>query len=99
MDIKLSFYKKILILFSKRDVSSAAWLFVGMVLLGLLEVIGVASIMPFMAVVSSPKMIEENEYLNLVYAAGGFDSHSDFAVSLGFGMLCIIIVTNGIQRL
>ena len=95
MEIKLSFFKKILIIFSKKDVNVAAWLFVGMIVLGLLEVVGVASIMPFMAVVSNPQMVEENEYINFLYVSGGFDTHSDFTVFLGFVMLCVIIFTNG----
>ena len=66
-----------------------------MIVLGLLEVVGVASIMPFMAVVSNPQMVEENEYINFLYVSGGFDTHSDFTVFLGFVMLCVIILTNG----
>ena len=90
----MNFLKKILIIFSKKDVFKAAWLFVGMIVLGLLEVVGVVSIMPFMAIVSSPQIVEENVYINFLYVSGGFDNQSSFTVFLGFVMLSVIILTN-----
>ena len=84
-----------MIVFTKKDLNSAIWIFIGMIILGILEVVGVVSIVPFMAVVANPQIVEENEYLNMIYVLGEFDNHSDFSVFLGFLMMCVIILING----
>ena len=47
-------------------------------------VAGVASIMPFMAVVANPEVVENNKYLLWAYLTFGFNSLNSFLVFLGF---------------
>ena len=54
---------QVLTLFEGRERSNLFLLLIGMFFMGLLEVIGVASIAPFMAVVSNPEIIYQNYYL------------------------------------
>jgi ATP-binding cassette subfamily C protein len=61
-----------------------------------LEVVSVASIMPFLSVASDPSAIENNHYLNWAFVEGGFESERKFLVVLGLGSLAVLIVSNGI---
>ncbi|MDZ7736217.1 MAG: hypothetical protein U5P41_09045 [Gammaproteobacteria bacterium] len=55
-----------------RERRNAIRLFGMMIVMGLLETIGVASIMPFISVVSNPEVVETNYYLNSLYTTLGF---------------------------
>ncbi len=59
--------------------------------MALIDVLGVASIMPFMAVLSNPQLVESNALLNEFYMAThrfGITTHHDFLLILG---LCVFI--------
>jgi ABC-type multidrug transport system fused ATPase/permease subunit len=58
---------------------------------GFTEMVGVASIMPFMAVAANPEMIESNQYLAAAYAWLGFSSSSDFLVFLGVVVFVLLV--------
>jgi ABC-type multidrug transport system fused ATPase/permease subunit len=55
-----------------------------MLLVGILETAGIASILPFMAVLAEPARIEQNQQLAAVYHGLGFESVNAFLVLLGF---------------
>ena len=75
-----------------KSISQIATLFIGkekvylvsllfaMFLMGLLEVIGVASIAPFVAVVSDPGIIHENYYLSWFYEYSNAGSDHKFLI-------------------
>ena len=63
----MSLKKNLLALFTKRDLRNFILIFFGILFTGLFEVIGIASIAPFMAIVSSPELAQENEYLAVLY--------------------------------
>ena len=54
----MSLKKNLLTLFTKRDLRNFILIFFGILLTGLFEVIGIASIAPFMAIVSSPELAQ-----------------------------------------
>ena len=62
-----------------------------MLILGLVEVLGVASIMPFMAVVANPTIIETNVYLSGLYDLLDFRDYETFLVFLGFVVFLILV--------
>ena len=62
--------------------------------MGVLEVAGIASIMPFMAVVANPSVIQTNPHLSRSYHAFAFHSQTSFLLFLGFAVLGIIVVSN-----
>lgn len=87
--------RKILDLVQGRD---RFWLYVvAVVTVGraLIEVAGVASIMPFLDIVSNPDRIHENTYLAWAYDALGFTSDRRFLLSVGFGVLGLLVFNNG----
>ncbi len=62
-----------------------------MLVMGILETIGIASILPFMAVLSRPSMIETNSYLTWLYETFDFTSPENFLIFLGVGVFCLIV--------
>jgi ATP-binding cassette, subfamily B, bacterial PglK len=62
---------------------------------GLIQVLGIASIMPFLALVSNPDSIRTNALLRWTYEGLGFSTDSGFMVFVGFGVLVVLVGSNG----
>ena len=58
--------KKLLSLLTLEEFKSAAWLMIMMLLTALLDTIGIASIVPFIAVLANPDVIQTNSILNTI---------------------------------
>ncbi len=95
----MSLKKNLLTLFTKRDLRNFVLIFFGILLMGLFEVVGIASIAPFMAIVSSPELAQENENLALLYNFFNAKSHSEFVIILGIGVIIAISISNTFQAL
>lgn len=91
--------KKILELLTPKERRQVVWLSLAIITMALIEVAGVASIMPFMAVVGNSEIIQTNKYLNWCYVYGGFSSPQYFLVFLASFVLFIILVSNVIKAL
>jgi ATP-binding cassette subfamily C protein len=59
-----------------------------------LEVVSVASIMPFLSVASDPTSIQENRYLKWAFDAFGFTDRHFFLIALGVAALIALVVSN-----
>ena len=71
-----------------------AYILLGMILImALLEVIGIASIMPFMAMVANPEIVESNPWLNNIYTIMGFASTDQFLFFLGVGVFVVFLIS------
>lgn len=68
-----------------------------MVLAGLMEALGVSSILPFMAVVGNPELIQTNPRLHHLYTTLEFESSNTFLVGLGVGALVIMLFSNALS--
>jgi ATP-binding cassette, subfamily B, bacterial PglK len=77
-----------------RERRQLVWLSLAIVVMGLVEVAGIASLMPFMAVVGNPEVVEKNQWLSWIYTAGSFSSTNRFLVFLGFLALFVIVASN-----
>lgn len=66
-------------------------------LVALVEVVGIASIMPFLAIVADPTAVETNETLAWLYRAGGFTETRGFLIALGVLMFCFIVGSNALS--
>jgi len=85
--------RQLLDLLERRD-RWRAWLLLCMILgMGLLETVGVASIMPFVAVLANPDLVENNRYIKPIYDWVGFDTPRHFILLLGFVVLALAIST------
>lgn len=84
--------KKYLNLLTSNEKHQAFRLLLVILIMSLLDVIGVASIMPFMAVLTNPTLIEENTSLSAIYKTLQFKSHQEFLFSMGvlvFGLFLL----------
>ena len=95
----LTSYYSLLTIFSQREKNQMIILLILMVLMGLFQAVGVASILPFMNLVVDPQMYETNQWLNWFYNWGNFDNTQSFVIAVGFLALGIIIFANAISAL
>lgn len=72
----------------KRKVFYVLVLVIGM---AFIESAGVISIMPFLAVLSNPEVVESNYYLKLLYTFTSVSNKQNFILFLGFLSLTIVI--------
>lgn len=64
-----------------------------MALLAVVELVGVASIFPFMALLAEPEQLTGDGWMARVYATGGFPSERRFIITAGVAVLLLIIVS------
>ena len=86
--------QKINHLFLKSEIKKCILLFFGLLLMGVFEVIGVSAIVPFIAVIVSPEIIFENNYLFQVYSFLNFKNSTDFLLFLGVFLISTILISN-----
>lgn len=67
------------------------------VFMALLETAGVASIVPFLALLSDPNALERNPRLQFFYDQGGFESPQSFFFVVGLGVLLLVTIGNGVS--
>ena len=86
-------FKKILFLLKPKEKRSALILLVMVIFMGLVEVVGVLSIMPFIVVLSNPEVIETNNILKNTYEISklfGVKSINNFLIFLGVGVFSVL---------
>lgn len=81
-------------LFTSREKKRFLFVAAGMMSNGLLEMFSIAAIMPFLGVAANPNLIKQNQYLNLIYNALGFNSSREFLIFLGLGLIVILFLAN-----
>jgi ABC-type multidrug transport system fused ATPase/permease subunit len=60
------------------------------------ELIGIASILPFISVASSPELIQSNQYLAKLYNFFGAPPGKDFLLFIGCGFIMFVILANSL---
>ena len=83
--------RKILAILTPRERRQGVLVLVMMTILAVIEMAGVASIMPFLAVLGNPSVVEQNPYLSSVYEWMGFESIQTFLIALGIFAVIILI--------
>jgi len=68
-----------------------------MTISGLIEVAGIASIMPFLALIANPEIMQDNQILNWLFTTFNFQSTNKFLIFLGALVLVIIIISNSLS--
>ena len=95
----ISQLKKLFELLSFRERKQAIFLLGMSLIMALLDVIGVASIMPFIAVLANPELILTNAPLFWVYQAIGFTDEKSFLYFLGVAALILLVASLGFKAL
>ena len=94
--------KKLIHLLTPHEQKRAGILLGMILLLGFLEMLGVASILPFMAVLANPQMLETNAYLKTAFAAVGqfgINTTEQFLFLLGILVFVLLLVSLAFKAL
>ena len=86
--------KKILELLDKNEKRKAILLSFLVLIMATMEMLGVASILPFIAVLSNPSIVESNSLLSLLYNQSryfGVENLNQFLFFLGIGVFIFLI--------
>jgi len=92
----IKFVKQVNELIEPAERKKLAGLFLLTFVTGTFEVAGVASIMPFIAILSQPVLIQKYPLLHGVYLWCGFSDINHFLIFLGACVLLILFVVNGL---
>ena len=95
-------YKKLLFLLTNNELKSATLLLLMNLVMALLDMVGVASILPFVAVLTNPGMIESNIFLNNIFQASsifGVENKQQFLVALGFLVFALLVISLSFKAL
>ena len=90
----MQIFKKLLFLLSSKERRRAILLLGVIIIMAIFEMIGVVSIMPFMAVLMSPEIVETNTFLNNAYNASsifGVETNQHFLFLLGILVFVLLI--------
>jgi ATP-binding cassette, subfamily B, bacterial PglK len=66
----------------------------GLLMIGVIDVLGISSILPFMAIVAKPQYVHEVRVLTLAYEYSGASTINDFLFILGMACLLIVLFSN-----
>lgn len=86
-------YRKIFELFDLREKRRFAVLVLLVMAMGLFDVLGVASVLPFLAVVSDPATIDKSRWLSWFRDVSGAGTTTGFMMVLGFSVFVFVLVT------
>ncbi|PZX50004.1 ABC transporter ATP-binding protein [Cereibacter changlensis] len=84
-------YRKLYTILSGRERKLAVMLTLLALLMGFLDVLGVAAVLPFLAVVSNPDLIQENSWLRMAHGWLGNPEVSTFLIILGFAAFLFVL--------
>lgn len=86
--------QKIFKMLTKQEKVKIIYLTCGIFLMGVIEVVAVASILPFMMLVTNPTIIQTHPLLRNVFQTLGFSSNDSFLLFLGSGVFFTIVLGN-----
>ena len=95
-------HKKLLYLLTSHEKKKAMLLLFMILIMAFLEMIGVASIMPFMAVLTNPDLIQTNSLLNNLFDLSrkiGVETNIQFLFVLGISMFVLLVVSIAFKAL
>tara|TARA_R100000687_G_C6452961_1_gene166212 strand:+ start:2488 stop:4200 length:1713 start_codon:yes stop_codon:yes gene_type:complete len=62
--------------------------------MGLIQILGVGSIIPFVSLLVNPELVERRSELKWFYEAGGFSDVESFIFVIGVGVLIVLVLGN-----
>ncbi len=85
--------KKLLDLLTASERKRAVLLLVMILVMALMDTIGVASIMPFIAVLANPDLVETNAVLAFIYERLNFNDQQSFLFGLGVVVFVLLVLS------
>lgn len=65
----------------------------------IVQVVGVASIAPFIGIISNPDSIHSNKVLATLYKLGNFESNNEFIFGFALLSIAMIVISNGVSAI
>lgn len=87
-------FKKLLFFLSPRELKQGVLLLIMIIIMAFLEMIGVASIMPFIAVLTNPNIVETNSILSTMFQFSsilGISNNREFLFFLGILVFVLLV--------
>jgi len=94
--------KELLFILSKKERNRGVLLFILILSMALIDMLGIASIMPFIALITNPEIINTNQILNFTYkkvSPFGVRDEKEFLVFVGIVVFCLLIISTFIKAL
>ena len=91
--------RKLLSLLSPEERRRGYFLLSMVVAMAILDMVGIASIMPFMSVLSNPDVVVSNQYLAAVYRGMNFTSAESFLAFLGLSVFLLLLFSTAFKAL
>ena len=94
--------KNLIFLLTPHERKRALVLLIMILIMALLDMIGVASILPFIAVLTNPTLIETNLFLNSLYQAlfiFGVETNQHFIFALGILLFLLLVISLSFKAL
>jgi len=92
-------YKKIFSLLDKKEKRNFLLLMLMIIIMSLLDVIGVAAIIPFLAVLSDPEVIQDRALLAFIYDTVPHSGKDNFLFILGLAVLILVSISLAFKAL
>ncbi|PHN08615.1 ABC transporter ATP-binding protein [Flavilitoribacter nigricans] len=86
--------KRLLQIFNRREKIRFGKLFLGILITVFLEIIGLASILPFMELVANPQAIDNSIWLERAYNFFNFESREQMLIATGLGVVALIGISS-----
>ncbi|ANB02215.1 ABC transporter ATP-binding protein [Ectothiorhodospira sp. BSL-9] len=93
----LEIVRKTVRLIDRRDRSKVVILMILMIFTAFMQTAGVASVMPFLAVLSDPEVVHSNSLLSTLFEWFGFESTDRFLYFLGVAAFVIFLTGTALQ--
>lgn len=91
-DIRSTVRQAILVLAKERRQFSGVLLLCAVG--GVLELVGVGTLFPFLSLLTRPELVEQNEFLHALYRLGDFSSTRNFMILIGSLALIFFLLAN-----
>ena len=95
-------YKKIYYLLAYDEQKKAGWLLIMILIMSIIDMLGVASIMPFMAVLTNTSLVETNIILNKMFLASskiGVKTNEEFVFAFGILVFVFLVFSLNFKAL
>ena len=87
--------EKIFFIITRKERKRGVYLFILTLFMALIDMLGIASIMPFLALLTNPEIIDTNNILNFLYKkvnVYGVKNEQDFLIFAGILVFFLLIV-------
>ena len=91
--------KKLFALLSKKEQKQSIFLIILIIASATLEVLGVASVLPFVALLSNPNLIESNAFINQIYLLSNINNPQSFLFYFGVLFFLFFLISIGVKAL